>query len=372
MELKLDDLYAYRFYEKKDGPLVTIRQFNREEISDIGYRAGITNIQEIYQNRIIIEDLLLKLFIKKGGQPKLKYPYYAAVYCELPKSNQLHVRFDEPECIKIPMSAFAKEHVSFTYGQSPRALTRKDNHPTRRKLLMWDEVEKVINEFPFDENEDIWIEMQIWDESVIRQYYENTSKNCVKPFQVSEKLTLNDENNLKKRYSHYLELIKEDYFFEPKGVHGISHAIRVLILSQELSEQLLLEQYYKSILIYCAAFHDIGRENDIFDDNHGFKSYKKVESANLFDASIDGEAKEIIRFIIENHDIDPAIAKNNLENYLIKDKEIAYKAYCILKDADTLDRCRFGYIDKFYLCFKSSWRYIPFAYQLLKIFREVL
>ena len=134
MTYKLENLFGYRFFEKKEGPLVTIRKYTKKEVDEIGKRAGITNIQEIYDNRVIIENWLYRQFVKKGGQPQIKIPYYAAVYDELPADNQLHVRFQEPQCIRIPMSAFPKNCVSFTYGQSPRALTRKDNHPTRRKL----------------------------------------------------------------------------------------------------------------------------------------------------------------------------------------------------------------------------------------------
>ena len=180
MTYKLENLFGYRFFEKKEGPLVTIRKYTKKEVDEIGKRAGITNIQEIYDNRVIIENWLYRQFVKKGGQPQIKIPYYAAVYDELPADNQLHVRFQEPQCIRIPMSAFPKNCVSFTYGQSPRALTRKDNHPTRRKLLTWEEAEWAINKFPYDHNEGTWLEMQIWEESTIQHFYNNKNNLYVK------------------------------------------------------------------------------------------------------------------------------------------------------------------------------------------------
>ena len=46
------------------------------------------------------------------------------------------------------------------------------------------------------------------------------------------------------------------------------------------------------------------------------------------------------------------------------------KVLHILKDADTLDRCRFGHINLDYLALEDSRKYVSFAYQLLTIFRE--
>ena len=80
MTYKLENLFGYRFFEKKEGPLVTIRKYTKKEVDEIGKRAGITNIQEIYDNRVIIENWLYRQFVKKGGQPQIKIPYYAAVY----------------------------------------------------------------------------------------------------------------------------------------------------------------------------------------------------------------------------------------------------------------------------------------------------
>lgn len=372
MKYELDNMYAYRFYEKKDGPLVTIRNFNENEVSCIGSKAGITNIQEIYKNRTIIEDLLYRMFIKKGGKPQIMYPYYATVFDVLPDSNQLHIRFNEPECIKIPMKAFSKEHVSFTYGQSPRALTRKDNHPTRRKVLMWDEAELAINQFPFVEDEGTWLEMQIWEEDVIKQYYADGKGGCITAFEVKERLNEKERKNILKQYEHFLNLLESRFFFEPQSAHGISHAMRVLVLSQRLAESIKMEDEQKSILIYGALYHDIGRDEQSIDSTHGYKSFQKVIKLGLIAKCLDTNSINILRFIIENHPMDTTYAKKNIKQYNIDDEEKAYKVLKVLKDADTLDRCRFGHIETDYLSYRESRKLIPFAYQLLTIYREAL
>lgn len=372
MKYKLDNMYAYRFYEKKDGPLVTIRNFNENEVSCIGSKAGITNIQEIYKNRIIIEDLLYRMFIKKGGKPKIKYPYYATVFDVLPESNQLHIRFNEPECIKIPMNAFPKEHVSFTYGQSPRALTRKDHHPTRRKVLTWDEAELAINEFPFVEDEGTWLEMQIWEEDVIKQYYEDAKQGCITTYEVKERLSENERKHIVEQYEPFLNSLESRFFVEPQSAHGISHAMRVLVLSQRLAESLQMTDDQKSILTYGALYHDIGRDEQSIDNTHGYKSFEKIVKLGLIPKCFDANAISILRFIIENHPLDTAYAKKNIIQYNIDDEEKAFGVLQVLKDADILDGCRFGHIDPDYLSYRESRKLIPIAYQLLTIYREAL
>lgn len=369
MRLKLEDMYAYRFFDKSKGPLDTIRIYTEEELEQIGRDEGITDIQGIYHNRVNMENLMLSLFKQKGGNPRITYPYYFAVYDDLPESCKLHVRFKEPICLKIPMCIFEKQYVSFTYGLSTHAFTRKDNHPCRRKLLTWDEAESVINEFPFDENEDIWMEMQLWDRDFLKSYYEYDEK-VMFELQVRERLSEQEKDKLKEKYKSALSLIKPEYFFEPSGVHGISHAQRVLILAQELAENHLLDDYYKKVLFYSAVYHDIGREHNFSDKSHGYKSFQKVKKHSLMPCDFSLEQKNLLRFIIENHPFDVNVAKNNINAYSIDNKEKAIITFCIFRDADILDRCRYGNVNKHYLYYKGSKLMVPFAFQLLLIFKE--
>ena len=373
MTYKLKNLFSYRFFEKKEGPLVTIRKHTKQEVDELGRRVGITNIQEIYNNRVLIENWLYRQFVKKGGKPENKIPYYAAVYDKLPIDNQLHVRFQEPQCIRIPMSAFPKSSVSFTFGQSPRALTRKDNHPTRRKVLTWDEAEWAINTFPYDHNEGTWLEMQIWEESIIRQFYNNGNSQYVRDCIVTERLSNKTKEMLLEKYVPYIQKLPSALFFDANSVHGIMHSIRVLVLTDKLAEDLKLDLRLKCVLNYAALYHDIGRENDQIDDFHGYKSYKKLQEFNIALPGFSLTMYEILKFIIENHPVEDSKAIENIRKYSLTDLDRieAIKVLHILKDADTLDRCRFGHINLDYLILKDARKYVPFAYQLLTIFREI-
>ena len=367
--MQLKDLYAYRFYDKSEGPLRTIRTYNIKEIIEFGKKAGVTNIVEIYKNRIKLENMMYDLFVKKGGRPNMPFPLYFAVYNELPQKSRSHVRFKEPYCLRIPVNAFSREHISFTYGLSTRAFTRKDGHPLRRKLLLLEDVENVINDFPYDEDEELWFEMQVWDERIIQEYYKLGTTISSHP--ASERLTPTQQKELMRKYDPYMCLINPEYFYEPDGVHGVSHAKRVVVLTQELAEFHHLDSKQKELLLYCAIFHDIGRTHNLKDNKHGFKSYLKLEQLNVLPL-FDKESKQVIRFIIENHQLDIDLAKSNMKKYNLKCADNAFYLYSIFRDSDILDRCRFCHVDVHYLFHKSSRDFVSLAYQLLLMYREKL
>lgn len=369
MKMLLENMYAYRFFENEKGPLDTIRKYSIDEIDEMGRNTGVANIRAIYHNRVNMENLMLNLFKRNGGKPQIIYPLYFAIYDALPDTNKLHVRFNNPMCLKIPMKEFEKKHVSFTYGLSTHAFTRKDNHPCRRKLLTWDEAQEVINIIPFDEKEDLWLEMQVWDEKLIEEYF-NANQETVFPVKVEERLSDEDKKRLRQRYDSYLSMFNSNNYFEPDGLHGIMHAMRVLILTQKIADLNDLSDDEKRLLRYCAIYHDIGRVNDASDYEHGYSSYAKMIKRNLLPDEFEVEKKNIVQFIIENHPYDVKTVQEKIGKYDIVDQGLAIKLFCVFRDADILDMCRYGSVNKHFLHFMSSRDLVPFAFQLLLIYRE--
>lgn len=122
--------------------------------------------------------------------------------------------------------------------------------------------------------------------------------------------------------------------FESSRDHDENHMLRVLLFSI-----ILIELYnkkgisgikgkIKEDLLIAAMFHDIGRTNDDEDERHGLQSYEKWKEFLK-------EENDFVRKLMESHSL-----KEEKEDWFETEEEKT--AYRILKDADALDRQRFG------------------------------
>ena len=127
--------------------------------------------------------------------------------------------------------------------------------------------------------------------------------------------------------------IKADRFEDNMafGQHGIGHTIRVMFWVHFLANQLNLEfdDYISSL--YAALCHDLGKSADNDNEKHGLKSFKKYESF------LENAIKDKIQF----NQCKDAIIFHSIEDNRCptEKKNLIWK---ILKDADALDRGRFG------------------------------
>lgn len=167
-------------------------------------------------------------------------------------------------------------------------------------------------------------------------------------------------------YQTYRTKLKKLY--EKYGVasndHNALHSLRVLLFALLLAAQKgLIRAEYKQIAA-AAIYHDIGRVNDATDKGHGLRSeeiYKK-----------DGGSDNVIAFMIRNHCIDDETAKKELDGeFSSTRRDKAWLLYSILKDADALDRIRFGFaivegsdgLDVWYLRNDYAKKLVCFAYK---------
>lgn len=171
--ITIEQLFAIRVYEKELGPLKTLSMLNKSDVYNI-YLSESSSVQEAHtatSTRFLFEELMLKLFIIKGGKPQQSFPYYFHIANE-PNENIL-AYFKDPEYIKIPLSNFDKDTISFTFGNSGVAFFRRDNHPTRRKLYILDEFIQVLNDYGtmvnYNDTND-FLEMHLWDTGILKDY----------------------------------------------------------------------------------------------------------------------------------------------------------------------------------------------------------
>lgn len=131
-------------------------------------------------------------------------------------------------------------------------------------------------------------------------------------------------------YSVAREKIKELYT-DAQSDHDAMHTLRVLFLSLMLGSLEGLSNAKLRQLAIAAVYHDTGRENDGDDRGHG------ARSAELYKEDFGKRADPTVIYLIRNHctpdEQGMAQATSKQEKKLL----------AILKDADALDRLRFGY-----------------------------
>lgn len=165
-----------------------------------------------------------------------------------------------------------------------------------------------------------------------------------------------------------LHSIKEDKVYRKNNFHGLHHSQKVLLFSYILGKREKLNDIDLKILTDAAIYHDMGRDNDNEDTIHGYASslliskvvtdsiYKDQINVNLLEAIVDMHSTPDYKIdvIFGNHDL--PIEEYNRYEKLAK----------LLKDADALDRLRFGKksaasLKTKFLRFSSSRRLINFA-----------
>lgn len=135
-------------------------------------------------------------------------------------------------------------------------------------------------------------------------------------------------------YTQYKNLIKDDIFLHPYSVHGITHSKRVLWLASQIADIIQLNHREEIILALACCYHDIGRVNDCYDEEHGALSAKKVIRLGLLDGyELNNDEIELILGLITMH---------SLPDNLFVGRDRPLLLYQILKDADALDRIRLG------------------------------
>ncbi|HEU5433474.1 MAG TPA: HD domain-containing protein [Thermomicrobiales bacterium] len=122
---------------------------------------------------------------------------------------------------------------------------------------------------------------------------------------------------------------------DPRGIHGVAHAARVLYWADVLARQIAAPGALRGQeLRWAAALHDVGRANEGIDPGHGARSAAWV-LANLATERPETAALDL-DFIAELSRWHEAHGQ---------DVPLMTLELLILKDADALDRARIGDLD---------------------------
>ena len=156
----------------------------------------------------------------------------------------------------------------------------------------------------------------------------------------------------------YLEKLENLYlhkeYLYKSNFHGIYHSEKVMLYALIIGLENDLSSTDLNILCDAAAFHDIGRVGETEDETHGRTSAIRFENINFFRDNCfykDQQNLRILQAITDFHSQDygtyPYLLETNISLYDINsENEERYKRLAfMLKDADALDRKRFGDYD---------------------------
>ena len=145
-------------------------------------------------------------------------------------------------------------------------------------------------------------------------------------------------------YRKGVEQIQRLYKLHQRGGtgHGKLHTARVLFLALAVIQagKIRMSRVELSQLSNAIVFHDIGRKHDDVDNSHG------KASREIYERSMGRSSDPAVSFLIEYHCLDDKLAEEYLKSTdTIRAKKRTWLLYQILKDADALDRVRFGIYD---------------------------
>lgn len=165
-------------------------------------------------------------------------------------------------------------------------------------------------------------------------------------------------------YEKWNEFMKEkiEFSLTDSTGHTKSHCARVLLFALIIGQQKGLSDDEMDALGMAAVFHDSRRHDDGLDKGHGSRAAEYYKHyCNEHDLPYD----ERTYYIMSYHDQDDLLGLSEIKKSSSLD-ERAILLYQIFKDADALDRFRFGpnAIDVKYLRTKEAHQLLNYAKEL--------
>ena len=169
-------------------------------------------------------------------------------------------------------------------------------------------------------------------------------------------------------YRVWRDTLESLYADKKSAHHDALHSLRVLFLACLIGTEENFTEQEMTDVCDAAVYHDIGRISEGLDAEHGVRSAKIYEEESL-------DVSRSAAFAIEAHCLDDKKAARLMkERFQPNEQKSVWRVFCVLKDADALDRVRFGVamnrksdaLDINYLRLNFSKQLTPLAKQSLK------
>ena len=163
-----------------------------------------------------------------------------------------------------------------------------------------------------------------------------------------------------------LSTLRRDALFVSE-IHGQGHIERVIVHGGLCAMEEGLSDADTALLLDVCAYHDVGRKNDDWDEEHGARSALRLGELT----GRTGRDLALIQAAADAHARPERQLRDVLARHGLGDDPRALALTQLLKDADGLDRVRIGDLNPAMLRRDFSRRHVPFAellfrrYQLL-------
>jgi hypothetical protein len=177
----LKTIQLCHYFEACYGPFLSMSELSLEEAEQLqaqhrqsGRGLASKRASNYCTTRRDLEVRVRELFIAKGGKPRRLTPHYFTVG----PCDWLRSWFANPRVIKLALSRFEPDQVSFTYGDMFPAMRYQDGRPYRSMVYTVAELAELIEQYglPQEWNSDgshgpeRYIEAQVWDYEVLQAY----------------------------------------------------------------------------------------------------------------------------------------------------------------------------------------------------------
>lgn len=151
-------------------------------------------------------------------------------------------------------------------------------------------------------------------------------------------------------------------------IHGLGHIERTMLHGAFCAMEEPLSERDTELLLECCSYHDVGRIDDSWDEEHGHRSAGQL--AALTGRS--GEELKMMQAAVDAHSRRDSHLMPTLERYGLAESERALTLALLLKDADGLDRVRIWDLDVRYLRRAASKRREYFAEYLYEHYQALI
>ncbi|SFF19839.1 hypothetical protein SAMN04487969_11798 [Paenibacillus algorifonticola] len=177
MKMKL-----YHYYDESTGPFRNLSALEPQEAEKVlqqirSQKRGFASKRstDYLEIRRMLEWKTRELFVVKGGKPLQNYPHYMT----LGECPWLLDWYPQGKVIPFSISDFEPGILSFTYGDLFPAMRYNDGKPYRGQVYTLSEIADIIKTFGLpqtwnaqgDKGPERYIEVQVWDDTLIRPYY---------------------------------------------------------------------------------------------------------------------------------------------------------------------------------------------------------